>query len=488
MKKALLTIFILFQTFLFSQVYGQLGNYWTLQVSTEGTLLSGALVAANSNNAGFFYNPASMSSDSSSSFSLNTSLFRTYFLNYKNPFGEGTKLEDITGYFDPIFLSFLIPRKNKLNVKLGVSLMAKQNTNFKILNRIYLPNYNFPQDTLNGDYEGSYTYVLKSSENWINFSASKQLSEVFSIGATFIIAYRSLNYINNLNSSYVYVNKLDKNTTASYTNNVEAYMYNYKILGKIGVIFNLNEYSRIGLNLTTSSLNVYGRGTLQRSIGKSNILSLEYDSTVVISNDQLLSDYSAGLKANFKSPFSIALGYNLESGNYKFGFAVEYFNEINPYNLISGAENGTLINTTNSDITETEALSLKFGQRSIVNFAISYEQKLNEKFTILSGFRTNFSTSKDVNYTESDINTYIKDIDINVYHITGGSTFTLLRNQFILGVDLGLSFHNKQDNIVNYSSPLIYNNQNLPLQGNIENNTKISFVMLGFVLGYSFNF
>lgn len=144
MKKFFLTFIISLHFIASSSVYGQLGNYWTLQVSTEGTLLSGALVAANNNTAGFFYNPASMSSDSTSSFSFNTSLFRTYFLKYKNAFGEGTDLQDIPGNFDPIFLSYLVPRKNKLNVKLGVSLMGKQNTNYKILDRVYHSDYSFP--------------------------------------------------------------------------------------------------------------------------------------------------------------------------------------------------------------------------------------------------------------------------------------------------------------------------------------------------------
>lgn len=489
MKKFLVLIAFLLNIALVPKALGQLGNYWTLQVSTEGTLLSGARVAANSNTAGFFYNPASMASDSSSSFSFNTSLFRTYFLNYKNPFGEGTKLQDIPGNFDPIFLSYFIPRKNKLNVKMGISLMGKQNTNYKLMDRTYLPEYNFPTaDTIFGDYEGVYNYLLKSKENWINFSVSKQFNKVLSLGATIVLAYRSLNYVNTINSNYVYENIIGNNSTASFQNTTKAYMYNYKILGKFGAIFNLNEHNRIGLNLTTSSVNIFGRGTIQRSVSQTNIVSLELDTANAQSNDILISDFGSGLKANFKSPFSISLGYNYSDETHKFGFAVEFFREIKPYDVIKGEELETLINTSPFDIKESNFLSLAYGQRDIVNFAIGYSYKLNEKFTILTGFRTNFSTSENVDYSDSYEYNYIQDVILNFYHFTGGSTFTFLRNEFILGVDMGMSFQKDQPNIVNFTSPLVVNDNGVPLQGNIQNNMSISNIMLGFVLGYSFNF
>jgi hypothetical protein len=489
LKKFFLTVFIYLNFIAVSSVYGQLGNYWTLQVSTEGTLLSGALVAANNNTAGFFYNPASMSSDSASSFSFNTSLFRTYFLNYKNAFGEGTDIQDIPGGFDPIFLSYLVPRKNKLNVKLGVSLMGKQNTNYKILDRVYHEDYSFPSlDSVSGDYGGQYSYALKSSEYWVNFSFSRQITKVFSLGATIIVAYRYINYINDVSSNYVFINNFGQNSTSTFQDQTSAEMYNYKVLGKLGVIFNLNENSRIGLNITTNSWNIFGRGNIQRTVSQTNLLALTKDTSLANANDQFISDYGPGLKADYKSPFSISLGYNLEMSKYKFGFAVEFFNEIEPYNVIQGENLGTIINTANPEISEKEFLSLSFGQRKIVNFAVSYERILNEKFTILTGFRTNFSTTKNVDFSGIESLNHIEDISVDFYHLTFGSTFTLLRNEFIGGFDLGLSFQNNQPNIINYSDPLVINNKGVPLVGDNQYNTSISDIMLGLVLGYSFKF
>lgn len=458
-------------------------------MSTEGTLLSGALVAAKSNDAGFFYNPATISSDSGSSFAFNTSLFRSYFLSYKNSFGEGTKMDNITGSFDPIFLAFMIPKKNKLNVKLGISLMGKQNTDMRLNDRVYLSDFSFPLlESTTGNYEGLYNYRLQSSEYWVNFSAAKKFTEKFSLGITLTGAFRTIDYIYSLGSNYVYQDNNDNLATASFSNYTEAYMYNVKLIGKIGAIYNLNDHSRIGLNITSSSINIFGSGTLQRSISQTNVKGLILDSTDVFQDDQLVSDFGKDLKANFKSPFSIALGYNIEFPTRSFGIAVEYFKQLNPYKVISGEFTGTLINTSGTIIDEKEFTSLSFGQRNIINVAVSYEQILTESFTILTGFRTNFSTSRDLEYTDSYLYNHIEDISINYYHFTGGSTFTLLKNKFILGVDLGVSFEKNQENIVNYSNPLVINNDGIPLRGNIKTNAHISNIMLGIVLGYTFNF
>ena len=149
---------------------------------------------------------------------------------------------------------------------------------------------------------------------------------------------------------------------------------------------------------------------------------------------------------------------------------------------------GTIINTSENNVSEEALLSLSFAQRRILNVAISYERILNDKFTVLSGFRTNFSMTKNVEYSGFDVYNHIEDISIDFYHLTGGSTFTFLRNKFIAGVDLGFSFKKNLPNIINYTAPLVINEDGIPLQGNNQNNTNITNVMLGFVLGYSFSF
>ena len=480
-------IFILLQTLVSAVLYAQIGNQWTTQISTEGTLLSGALVAANSNDAGFYYNPASMASNNEKSFSFNTSLFRTYFLNFKNPFGDDTQLKYSYGNFDPFFLSFLLPKKNRLNVKMGISLMGKSNTIYRVADRVFHANFSFPETPQYvGSYEGIYNYRLNSSEYWVNFGLSKKINEHFSIGATAILAFRNLEYENISDVNYASRDQNNIKFTSSYQNIFKSKMYNYKLLFKLGLIYNLNETSRIGVNFTSGSINVYGRGSNQRTLSQSNINKLMNDSIDATYEDKLVSDFSDGLKANFKNPLSVSIGYNYEKDKTRFGITLEYFNKIARYSVIEGIDNGELINTSSIPFKESEVLSLNYAQKSIFNAAIGYETDIGESFTLAMGLRTNFNASID-NENVDEINS-LQDITIDYYHLTAGSTFTLLKNKFIFGVDIGFSYSADQSYIINYANPLIINNENIPLIGDNFKRAKIFNTMVGFVLGYSLNF
>jgi hypothetical protein len=104
------------------------------------------------------------------------------------------------------------------------------------------------------------------------------------------------------------------------------------------------------------------------------------------------------------------------------------------------------------------------------------------------GFRTDFSATQDVDYTFEEKLLSITDIEINIYHISGGLTFTLLKNKFILGVDFGISSSNNLNDLINYTQPLVINENGIPLRGNIQPISKQNIYSLGFVFGYSFNF
>ena len=101
------------------------------------------------------------------------------------------------------------------------------------------------------------------------------------------------------------------------------------------------------------------------------------------------------------------------------------------------------------------------------------------------GFRTNFSATKDIDYTQLEQFKSVTDIVVNQYHFSGGLTFTFLKNKFILGTDIGLSFGKDDYNFINFSEPEIINDLGVPLRGNIEQIMNQTIISLGFVFGYS---
>ena len=477
--------------FLNSIAFSQLGNLATQQVGTEGLLMGGALVAAESNNAGLFYNPASISSSSLFSFSFNTSVYRMQFLNFQNAFGPDTEFKLSSSRFESPFFSMMLPIKNKQNVKIGFGTFSRFNVDYNFFNRIVVDDP-FPElGHSSGVYEGDYSYTIKSSEQWIVFDASKRLSDKFLIGASVIVAIRSLTFIEKIDAGYTYRNQIgEQANNSSFKTETNAYMYDYKLLFKLGGIYKMNEKNRFGLTITTPSLSVLNNARNFRSVEQTNIDELLDDIEQKEKyQDFKVSNFSNGLKGRYKSPLSIGLGYDRHINNDLISFGVDFVGSIQPYLLIDGeGETDELINTADSSFAIASFLDMTFGQRAIVNFSVGYNRELNEKFLLMVGFRTNFSATKDIGYTPLEELKSITDIVINQYHLSGGLTFTFLKNRFVLGTDLGFSFGRNNDNFVNFSNPLVLNDKGIPLRGDIAPIMNQSIVSLGFVFGYSFVF
>lgn len=477
--------------FLNSIAYSQLGNLATQQVGTEGLLMGGALVAAESNNAGLFYNPASISSSSLFAFSFNTSVFRMQFLNFKDAFGPDTEFKLTSSRFESPFFSMMLPMDNKYNVKLGFGTFSRFNVDYNFFNRIIVDDPFPEKDHTNGVYEGLYSYTLKSSEQWVVFDASQRLSDKFLIGASVIVAIRSLTYLEKVDASYTYTTDTEQPAiNSTFREEINAYMYDYKLLFKFGGIYKMNDKNRFGLTFTTSSISVLNSGRNFRSIDQTNVDDLLDDPVLKEKyQDFKISNFSSGLKARYKSPISIGVGYDRHINNDLLSFGIDFVGKIDPYNLIDGeGQTEELINTADSILGIVSFLDLTFGQRAIVNFSIGYNRELSEKLQLMVGFRTNYSATKDIDYSKTEEIKSLTDIVINQYHFSGGLTFTFLKNRFILGTDIGLSFGKDNDNFVNFSEPLILNDLGIPLRGNIEPIMKQSIVSLGFVFGYSFVF
>jgi len=453
--------------------------------------MGGALVAAESNNAGLFYNPASISSSSLFSFSFNTSVFRMQFLNFQNAFGPDTEFKLTSSRFESPFFSMMLPMDNKYNIKLGFGTFSRFNVDYNFFDRVIVDDP-FPElDHSSSVYEGDFSYTIKSSEQWIVFDASKRLNDKFFVGASAIVAIRSFTYITKTDASYIYIDEIGQDAiNSNFRVETNANMYDYKLLFKFGGIYKMDDKNRFGLTITTPSLSVLNNGRNFRSVEQTNVDDLLDDPELNEKyKDFKVSNFGSGLKARYKDPFSIAIGYDRHINDDLISLSVSFVNKINPYNLIDGeGENDELINTADSSFSIGTFLDLTFGQRSIVNFSIGYKRTLNEKLLLMLGFRTNYSATKDVDYTLKEELLSVTDIIINQYHLSGGVTFTFLRNKFILGTDIGFSFGKNNDNFVTFSKPLVLNEKGIPLRGNIAPIMKQSIVSLGFVFGYSFVF
>jgi hypothetical protein len=476
--------------FINTTAFSQLGNLNTQQVGTEGLLMGGALVAAESNSSGLYYNPASISSNTLFSFAFNTAVFRMQFLNFDDAFGINSSFNLISGRFDTPFFSLVLPSKTKYKLKFGFGTFNRFYVDYNFFNRIKVDNP-FPElGHTSGQYEGAFSYTMRSNEQWLLMDASKRLSDKFLVGISVIVGARFLTYIKEEYTTYSFKEEKDsKVINASFSNITNAYLYDYKLIFKFGGVFILNEQNRFGLTITAPSISTINNARNYRSVEQTNINLLLDSAAAPGYNDFKVSNFSEDLKANYRSPVSISLGYDRYFGENQIGLSIDFIGNLNPYYLIdSEDEGGDLINTSDSIVGYSSFLNLTFGQRAIVNAAIGYKAQISEKYLLMLGFRTDISATKNVNYTFSQELSSITDIKVNIYYISGGITFTFLNNKFIIGADIGFSSSKKQDSFINYTDPLVINNKGIPLRGNIEPVSKQGIFSLGFVFGYSFKF
>lgn len=470
--------------------FAQMGNFWTQQVGTEGLLMGGALVAAQSNNAGLYYNPASISSNTISSFSFNSALFRTQFIWANNNFGEGTDFYEPYSYFESPFISMMIPLKNKLGVKIGAGVFSRQNVDYNILSRVYRENP-FPElNHADADYEGIFNYRIRSSEHWLVFSSSRKFSDKLSLGFSAIVAIRTFDYSNLTKADYYYSEgSAGERINAEFSFENKAYLLVYKLIIKGGIVYNINENNRIGLAVSTPSMRIFSSAKNYRAIRQSNIDKLVDPDEADNYPDKVISNFSDELKGDFKNPLSISAGYEHNFGEDVLSFSVQYYNGIKKYNMIKPGEM-TDENLINKGFPEMEGDYLKqlFGLKPIFNFAVGFKKNIRDKYLVMGGFRTNFSATKNVNYTREEQWFATFDLNISQYYLSGGFTFIIKNNHIIIGLDLGFGSTKNENYIVNFSQPSIVNSNNIPLVGDLYPNMSKTLFTTGIMLGYRLKF
>ena len=159
-------------------------------------------------------------------------------------------------------------------------------------------------------------------------------------------------------------------------------------------------------------------------------------------------------------------------------FTAEYFNEIPTYTLIDGKE--VIKSEEENYDTGTDFTSYKFGNKSIINYAIGFKQELNVNFDFIFGFRTDFNSYKVSNNDEFLFENEVQKVHSNLYHITIGSNFNYKRSQFIVGFQYsyGKVDNSKNDNTSQHSYKSILSGNNLIYTTN----------SLGLFIGYSIKF
>ncbi len=493
-------VFFIFIFFIPLLLSGQTDNYWSRNFNEESSLLSGAVVGGGAGASAIFYNPASISEIKESKLSLNASLFSFEFLNAKNALGENIDFYADRGYVIPRFFSYMVKLKEMPGWSFEIAFL--NNANFLTESANYIDKDIDILTHMPGTerYTAFVKYSNKLRDDWFGIGSSHIINDRLSIGTSMFVTAKT--------QEYSYMTDIEAGTNSSNFDNLSETPYfsatyteqeylkfnDYRVLWKLGILYKTNQLG-IGLNITTPSFgNIYSDGKrLLRKRSQSNISDPETGDQIP---NYFITDYKEKKEVHVdsKSPMSIAMGFTWHNpDNDKILYStIEYFAKIDPYRMIEANESENIAIgpiPEDTDYIEEEWLTFIDGAKPVFNASIGYRWVVSEKVMILSGFRTDFSSTKNLDYDPYIQHKTINNFKLDKYHITSGLTIKIRGNDFIAGLQYTIGHEEGQKQFVNLSDPVEFNYDEMKaLQGTRTNSMKTTLNSVSLYFGATINF
>ncbi len=476
----------------FNETVAQSNNHWSQNFNEESSLLSGAVVGGGAGAAAIYYNPATISETKESKISLNASLFAFEYLNSKNTFGEDIDLYYPRGVVVPRFISYMIKPKNHPGLSLEIAFLNNEdylveNTRSVDQNLDILTNH-----PGNERYNTFYEYRNKYRDDWVGIGGSVRLNENLYLGASMFTSVRTVAYKYSVDIAAVPdpSSGLEQNI-AHYSEHNYANFNDYRLLGKLGLLYKKDQLS-LGINFTSPSIgNIYSnRSEVSRKKSYQNI-SDPSDGTSI--PDMLIADFMNGknVTVNAKSPLSVGAGMTWTNKNkdktvYLTG---EYFAGIDAHRMVQASENSNIASgTVSTAIDYNEWLTFISGAKPVYNIGLGFRWIAAEKVMILSGFRTDYNFRKDMDFGDLNHLNSFKHLNMNRYHLTGGTSLNIMGHDLILGIQYTLGNEKNQEQFVSFTDPLEYDPATqIVLQGNIQTTMNTSFNAFTVYFGATIN-
>jgi len=495
-SKCILTlVFVtIFQTASFSQS----NNHWTRSFNEESSLLSGAVVGGGAGPAAIYYNPSSISEISESKFSLHASLFSFHFHKIKNALGDGEDLSSILGVVEPRFLSYMVQPKKYPDWSFELAFLNNENTSVEFstsVDKIIDIILSLPGDER---YFAQFQYLNNYRDDWFGGGASWKINPNLFIGGSMFLSVKSLEYkflldieAYPLDDSIVENDQLVPFYSANFQHSEFLKFSNYRFLWKFGMIYKKEKFS-LGLSITTPSVNIYSDS--KKVSNKEKQANIKAPGSDEFLPDYVIPDYQEkkDVEANFKSPLSIAAGctYYFPDKLKTLYTTVEFFSGIDPYRIVQAEENPYLSSGYVYDnLPFNEWLTFVHGANPVLNAALGYSWSIRENLILMAGYRTDFNCRKDLDYEPYIDAKKIKNLDLDLHHLTSGLVFTIKGQDLITGLQYTVGRNREQAQFANLSDPVEYNTEIMaPLQGTPQNTMNTFYNSISLYFGATFNF
>ena len=426
-------------------------HYWTQQYGTKSSLLGGAVIGGVRDNSGIYYNPGTMGFIQNGELSVQATAYQMDRVLFKNGGGDDINLKSSTLQTMPLIISGLYKLKNKPKHTLGYCLLTKDQFNIKANGRVE-DFRNLINDSISaGDEEYISQFHLRSSvyEFLSGWAYGYKLSDKLSIGIGNYGSYRSYHVDRYRVSRLVSSDTSNNGDIATFNRNNSMELKNVRTVIKLGVALDLKKW-KFGLTLTSPSINIWGKANYISDLTSANV---DYngdgkaDSFVANSRED-------GLKTQYKTPFIAGFGFEYNNDEKTIiAFSCEYFDKVDKYTVMQPSSKPFYRPSTYQLPTADQSLAISDEKKSVFNFAIGIEQKLNEKYSGSIGFRTNNSYS-----TKEKLETInLTFTNWNIYHLTLGVTKRREKSNLSVALNFGYGSKNNAYQWVNLTNATLEN-------------------------------
>lgn len=496
--------------------FAQDSHYWTNQFGSRSSLLGGSVVGGVRDNSAVYYNPGALAFLDSANLSVNANAYQFDQLKIENGAGDKIDLNSNQTQIIPLMVSGLYKFKKNINHSLGYSIITRHQTSIRFsarkdtsLDIIDDHNYSFG----NEEYIGQFNFSASLNEQLFGVCYAYRVNKRFALGLTNFVAYRTQNLDYSFTGRaippsdtsiyYLYVAPL---LTMNDVVNIQ--FTNIRYIGKIGIALDFN-WLKAGVTVTMPSFNIFGDAIIGRDYTLNNLnldnvslkdylesLNLQYpaqvDSAIQSFKLQYFYSFTANdrqnkIKTTYKSPLSVAGGFELKLKRTKIALTAEWFDKVPVYDLATPKKHDFLRPkkwAIITGITSDKFLRIREGAKSVVNFAVGIEQEIGKNFSVLASFRTNNS------YLQSDDSVSLGTLSItywNLYHATLGIVIKKPKSDINVGLSYGFMIPTKSFPLVEMANPKETNYLGSSPDVNVES-ANISFNSYALLLGYTYYF
>ncbi len=471
MKKACVLLFLQCAYVL---VLAQDTHYGTNQLGTRSALMGGAVVAGARDNSMLIYNPAAVAFIDSNSFSINANAYRAENTRIKNVLTEAKNFQSLQLNSVPILSSGQFKTALK-DVRVSYGIFTPVAFQFRGLARVEgaYPVVGDSESPGAETFIGDQNLFSRLRELVFAVGASYKLDERWAIGITNMFNIRSQNYNRAIFSHYFLNDRAQTLVNTSFTQSFN--YYNTRFTPKIGVQYRGHNWS-CGATFTTPGISVLGSGSAGVDILGTNVAAGAQGRTTIVANSR-----QTGLKAKFKSPYSVAAGVQRGFGATHISLSASYFGRQGVYAIMKGEEipfvrPQSAYGLINGD----NLLRVLSGARPVLNVALGVEYAWSDRLSLVGSVRNNQSYYNKALLFEKGIKPDITTWDI--YHLVGG--VVMRRERSLMSLGLALSYGQDKNRIDQYLP--------VPSESNYFEppaiSTQATYTSVGLLIGYNYFF